>query len=66
MQGNLVGVTIRGLVIDPQGCLYPVPDGLSQYVLCRPCGEYFERGFGELTARAMMHQADTAANGAAS
>lgn len=64
MQGNLVGVTFRQLVVDGNGRTFPVPDGLDEYVLCRTCAAYFERGFGELVAQAMARQADTAARGA--
>lgn len=63
MQGNLVGVTFRQFVVDRQGRTFPVPDGLDQYLFCRPCADYFERGFGQLVSRAMDRQADTAASG---
>ena len=66
MQGNLVGVAFRQVVVDRNGHSFPVPDGLDEYVLCRTCAAYFERGFGELVARAQARQADTAARGAAS
>jgi hypothetical protein len=66
MQGNLVGVTFRQLVVDAGGRSFPVPDGLQQYVLCRTCAAYFERGFGALVDEALARQADTAARGAAS
>ncbi|MDA0351567.1 MAG: hypothetical protein O3A10_05055 [Chloroflexi bacterium] len=66
MQGNLVGVTFRPFVVDGQGRLFPVPDGLDQYLLCRTCARYFEHGFGELVGRAMARQADTAEHGALS
>lgn len=65
MQGNLVGVTFRQFVVDPGGRSFPVPDGQDQYVLCRTCAAYFERGFGELVDQALARQAHIAARGAA-
>ena len=64
MQGNLVGLTFRQLVVDEGGRSFPVPDGIDQYVLCRTCAAYFERGFGELVSQAMARQAETAERGA--
>ena len=65
MQGNLVGVTFRQLVIDDRGRSFPVPDGIDQYFLCRTCAEYFEQGFNDLVTRALHWQANVAAGGGA-
>lgn len=64
MRGNLVGVTFRQFVLDGQDNLFPVPDGLNQYVLCRTCASYFERGFAILVDHATEQQARTEAEGA--